>query len=376
MTPIRKGSNPVKIPFQIKSSDRTFASWANEVRTALLQLEGRVPTANVGRAVSSGAQLQFKIYGVRYDTEAEKWFCKVRPGWVRSRNPDADATEPIKDWMPTAGDPAVALDAVESPEIEIADGQTVYCRVTTSPKGIIEEEPTIEAAATPQAGEHFQPPDVPTAGDLYFPLCNITIEGDPEVVTLEQIQQGGPIDVVPNLPELKNVGEEREVFKGRESAGDTYDFRTLKQVEPDPDGLAIIKPEPEDDTEAGELETIDFKFITQKATLPQVQIEDVDDGEGIRVKGNDYDTAEAGVRKFTIDIKDGLVTSLTKDASGDGWWGTVGIQFDPNGGTLQTLELDFEDGSLVDVRCSQGVTGDGTEADPALVNFQIGDTDT
>jgi hypothetical protein len=311
MTPIRKGSNPVKIPFQIKSSDRTFASWANEVRTALLQLEGRVPTANVGRAVSSGAQLQFKIYGVRYDTGAEKWFCKVRPGWVRSRNPDSEAIEPIKDWMPTAGDPAVALDAEEPPEIEIADGQTVYCRVTTSPKGIIEEAPTVEAAATPEAGEHFQPPNVPTAGDLYFPLCNITIEGDPEVVTLEQVQQGGPIDVVPNLPELKSVGDEREVFKGRESAGDTYDFRTLKQIEPDADGFAIIKPEPEDDTEAGELETIDFKFITQRATGAQVQVEDVSDGEGIRVKGNDYDDTYFDPFGGSVEVIDGLVTGIT-----------------------------------------------------------------
>jgi hypothetical protein len=83
----------------------------------------------------------------------------------------------------------------------------------------------------------------------------------------------------------------------------------------------------------------------------------------------------ANVRKFNIVVKDGLVKSFTK-IDDSGWWGTVGIQFDPNGGTLQTLELDFEDGSLVDVRCSQGVTGDGTEADPALVNFQIGDTDT
>jgi hypothetical protein len=304
-------------------------------------------------------------------------FCKVRPGWVRSRNPDSEAEETIKDWMPTAGDPAVALDAEEPPEIEIADGQTVYCRVTTSPKGIIEEAPTVEAAATPEAGEHFQPPDVPTAGDLYFPLCNITIEGDPEVVTLEQIQQGGPIDVVPNLPELKNVGAEREVFKGRESAGDTYDFRTLKQLEADTDWFPIMKAEPDDPGEAADLEVIEFKYLTMRPSADaQVKFEEVADGAGIRVQGNDYDTAEAGVRKFTIDIKDGLVTSLTKDASGDGWWGTVGIQFDPNGGSLQTLELDFEDGSLVDVRCSQGVTGDGTEADPALVNFQIGDTDT
>jgi hypothetical protein len=373
MTPIRKGSNPVKVPFPIKSKDPTFAAWCNEVRTAIRQLEGRIPTANIGKSVSSS--LQFKIYGIRYDAQAEKWLCKVRPGWVRSRNPDSDATEPIKDWMPTAGDPAVALDADEPPEIEIADGQTVYCRVTTTAKGLIEEAPTIEAATTPEAGVHFQPPNQETEGDLYFPLCNITIEGDPEVVTLEQIQQGGPIDVVPNLPELKSVGDEREVFKGRESAGDTYDFRTLKQFDGGAAAQPIIKPEPADPGAAGDLEVIEFKYITQRGTGAEIKVVDVAAGEGIRIQGNDVDEDLANVRKFNIVVKDGLVKSFTK-IDDSGWWGTVGIQFDPNGGTLQTLELDFEDGSLVDVRCSQGVTGDGTEADPALVNFQIGDTDT
>jgi hypothetical protein len=309
MTPIRKGSNPVKVPFPIKSKDPTFAAWCNEVRTAIRQLEGRIPTANIEKSVSSS--LQFKIYGIRYDAQAEKWLCKVRPGWVRSRNPDSDATEPIKDWMPTVGDPAVALDDEEPPDIEIADGQTVYCRVTTTAKGIIEEAPTIEAATTPEAGVHFQPPNQETEGDLYFPLCNITIEGDPEVVTLEQIQQGGPIDVVPNLPELKNVGEEREVFKGRESAGDTYDFRTLKQIEPDAYGLPIIKPEPENETDANELETIDFKFITQREEDAQVQLEDLDDGEGILIKGNDYNDTYFDPFGGSVEVVDGLVTGIT-----------------------------------------------------------------
>lgn len=371
MTPIRKGLNPVKIPFPIKSTDPTFAAWCNEVRTAIRQLEARVPTANIGRTAT--AALQFKIYGVRYDTEAEAWKCKVRPGWVRTRNPDADATEPIKDWMPTVGDPAVALDADEPPEIEIADGQTVYCRVATTAKGIIEEAPKIEAADTPEAGVHFQPPNVETEGDLYFPLCNITIEGSPEVITLEQIQQGGPIDVVPNLPELRSVGEEREVFKGRESSGDTYDFRTLKQFDGGSASQPIIKPEPAEDPES--LEVIEFKYLTQRGSDPQVQIVDVASGEGIRIQGNDFNESYNDVRKFDIVVKDGLVKSFTK--SGDsGWWGTVGWQFTPaGGGSVQTLELDFEDGILVDVTNSQGApAGAGTEADPALANFQFGDT--
>ena len=60
MTPIRKGSNPVKIPFAIRSTNKTFAAWANETRTAIQQLEARMPTANVGRH-SGGHTYPWKI---------------------------------------------------------------------------------------------------------------------------------------------------------------------------------------------------------------------------------------------------------------------------------------------------------------------------
>ena len=95
MTPIRKGSNPVKIPFAIKSNDQTFAAWANEVVTAIRQLEARVPTANIGRG-SAATSSQFKV-SIRLDGATYK--VKVRPGYVRTINPDSAATEPVKDWM-------------------------------------------------------------------------------------------------------------------------------------------------------------------------------------------------------------------------------------------------------------------------------------
>lgn len=82
MTPIRKGSNPVKIPFALKCSDRTLAAWCNEVRTAFQQMQGRMPTANVGRPTTPAAQ-QFAPYGL--SKTGESWFVKVQPGYVISR---------------------------------------------------------------------------------------------------------------------------------------------------------------------------------------------------------------------------------------------------------------------------------------------------
>jgi hypothetical protein len=362
MNIIRKGSNPVKIPFQIKSTDPTLAAWCNEVRTAIRQLESRMPTMPQGKATRQ--PIQFKVYAVRYDANSEEWKCRVNPGYVRTINPDADATEPVKDWMPTVGSgPAVPLDADTAPEITITDGQTIYCRVATTPKGIIVAAPKIEAAATPEAGTHFQPPDADVEGDLYFPIADIEIAGDPEVVTVTQIQQGGPIVVVPNLPELKNIGEGYEVFAGREASGDTYDFRKLEQLEGS--GEPLIR----DDDPVGD--SIPFRRVAGKPSQAQVTVSG-SDADIIVIEGNGFDQNFAGIVK-NLNVIDGLVTGY--DDLAEGWWGQIGLQFQPaGGGSFQTLTIDVEGGIIVAVESSQGSAGDGTEDDPEIINFQFGDT--
>lgn len=44
MRPARKGLQPVKLPFAIRTSDKVLASWFNEARTCLQQLRDRIPT--------------------------------------------------------------------------------------------------------------------------------------------------------------------------------------------------------------------------------------------------------------------------------------------------------------------------------------------
>lgn len=53
MRPIRKGLNPVKLPFSLKTNHPILASWANEVRTSIQQLRDRIPTAG-GRGSTGG----------------------------------------------------------------------------------------------------------------------------------------------------------------------------------------------------------------------------------------------------------------------------------------------------------------------------------
>jgi hypothetical protein len=363
MNIIRKGSNPVKIPFQIKSTDPTLAAWCNEVRTAIRQLESRMPTMPQGKATRQ--PIQFKVYAVRYDANSEEWKCRVSPGYVRTINPDADATEPVKDWMPTVGSgPAVPLDADTAPEITIADGQTIYCRVATTEKGIIVEAPKIEAAATPEAGTHFQPPDADVEGDLYFPIADIEIAGDPEVVTITQIQQGGPIVVVPNLPELKNIGEGYEVFAGREASGDTYDFRKLEQLEGS--GEPLIR----DDDPVGD--SIPFRRVAGRPSQAQVTVSGSDE-DIIVIEGNGFDQNFEGIVK-NLNVIDGLVTGY--DEIAEGWWGGLDWY---NGGGTEALRLTFEAGVLVGVIKGDSSGGGGyaenpvagTEATPGYASILV-----
>lgn len=319
------------------------------------------------RGGAAADALQFSVT-VRLD--GETWKAKVRPGWVRSSNPDSGASEPFKDWMPTVGTgPAVPLNDAVTPEITVTSGQTVYCRVAATSKGVIEVAPKIEAGATPEAGVHFQPPNADVDGDLYLPIAKIEISGDPLVVTITQIQQGGPINVVPNLPEHKNVGGKFEVSQGRVAAGDTYNFRTLEQLSGV--GEEIIKG-----SGTGTGDTIPFRRIAQRATSPQVRVGEID-ADIIKVEGNGYDSTEGAVRKFSINVVDGLVTSFLRDDTG-GWWGTITHEFDLaaafGGGSPVTMVETYEAGSLISVTHSSGyASGDGTQGSPGVVVFNTRD---
>ena len=86
---IRKGLNPVKLPFALKTNHPILASWANEVRTSIQQLRDRIPTVGGNPAtgtsshpwrVSSAGASSVKILagcalGVRSPGTSRPWYC-------------------------------------------------------------------------------------------------------------------------------------------------------------------------------------------------------------------------------------------------------------------------------------------------------------
>jgi len=146
MTPIRKGANPVKIPFAIKSTDRIFAAWANETRTAIRQLEARIPTANLGWRAGGGASAPlFGSISRVPDSDPAEYQARFTLGYLTYQN--ANATEAEQgvtgylvpkirntdgDWISMDEVAPVVIPAVPLPAL----ASWVYLKVKTTEDGM------------------------------------------------------------------------------------------------------------------------------------------------------------------------------------------------------------------------------------------------
>ena len=277
MTPIRKGSNPVKIPFAIKSTDKTFAAWANETRTAIQQLEARMPTANVGRGLTAGNKPPFwtTIFQVE-GSDPATYEVSVKLGYLsyQSNTPAAQASElGTTGWIvPTIGGvsmergeekpptnpAALATFKADLKKLKVAlpaNESWVYLRVKTDtdgfPKPFSQEDGsfvTIEAFNQEQKSVHhirLSPESDEEEGDYFFLILKTKAdESDPPRPIAERRITGNR--EMPNqLIEIINLGEEseagrQEVYKGYDIAIDKHDLRAVLQQQTP--GVPIIEP--------------------------------------------------------------------------------------------------------------------------------------
>ena len=437
MTPIRKGFNPVKIPFAIRSTDKTFAAWANETRTAIQQLEARMPTANVGRGPAAGNKPPFwtTISQVQGSDPAE-YEVAVTLGYLsyQSNTPAAQDSElGTTGWIvPTiAGvsmeppvpqtDPPTKIPKLPLPDVE----SWVYLRVKTDVDGFPKDgEVTVEAFDEAQESIHhirLSPESGEEEGDYFFLILKTKAdESDPPRPIAERRITGNR--EMPNqLIEILNLGEEseggrQELYKGYDIALDKHDLRSVLQQQTP--GVPIIEPlapavdavppvvvdgtivtpgtpaiPPEEPGDYIRWRTIDgresYSESNNAETTRQIEVrqreEDDEELPGqkknvIEVVGNDYTTTESSVSKFTISVNDGLVTNFLKeDADSEGWWGTIQWIFYPSAGNPVSVDLDFEAGVLKRVRQDVGSGGGavdvpGTEAAPASIAHVTSDS--
>ena len=428
MTPIRKGSNPVKIPFAIRSTDKTFAAWANETRTAIQQLEARTPTANVGRGPAGSKPPFWATISRVPDSDPAEYQVFVTLGYLsyQSNTPAAQASE-----LGTTGwiIPTIAGVSMESADVNPlplpAVESWVYLRVKTDVDGFPKDgEVTVEAFDEAQESIHhirLSPESGEEEGDYFFLILKTKAdESDPPRPIAERRITGNR--EMPNqLIEILNLGEEdeegrQEVYKGYDKALDKHDVRAVLQqqtpgvaiIEPLAAAVDAVPPVVVDGTvvtpgspaipaeEAGDYirwRTVDGRVSTSESnnvdTRRQIEVRARDENDEnlpgqkknvIEVVGNDFTNSFTDVKKFNIGFNDGLIETFTKIASDDeGWWGTIQWIFYPSAGNPVSVDLDFEAGLLKRVRQDVGsVNGNvdvpGTEAAPASIAHVTSDS--
>jgi hypothetical protein len=257
----------------------------------------------------------------------------IANGYVINNDSRSTAEEVlVKHKVSNGQDPAQYLDDELSPLFEgVEPDAVIYVRVQTDDQGFIEDnEPEIFIGEENQTSIHYQPEPVPVTGDYYYPIAKIKrLEFEGEDGTFYQFVAEQIWDqhifTQQDLPTIKNVGEKREVFKELEEETSEYKFRTLEQLE-GTNSYEIIKKEPENPTEAADKETIEWKYLTTKASSPQIQLENIDDDKGIRIKGNNVTESFAGLVK-ALSVNDGLVTAFQE---AEGWSGEIQFDFVDN----------------------------------------------
>ena len=169
-------------------------------------------------------KLHFKVTGAVVDGSNYK--CRIRGGWCLNRVVSS-GTDAVTRVLPQISIDSVLTDLPpeDTAEIVLTAGQYVYLKVTTDPNDEFDDPPTIVAGDAGATSTQAQPPDESngsgTDGEYYYPIAYL------DSGVIKQIQQGGPMRHDPLLWEGENIGSGARVFKDRDTANNTYRFRSL-----------------------------------------------------------------------------------------------------------------------------------------------------
>ena len=222
----------------------------------------------------------------------------------------------------TADSAANAISVRECLPLEhtITIGQDLYVSYLTDAYGNITEEPAINVGTTP-ASTHHQPPtlaDDPegsgTGGNYYVKLGTLQANGDgakwvpnvtSEILHVHDLWAGENLSSEDGSP-LYNV------FKGRKSSTDAYQFRSLAQLGSD-EANPILKPHAEG-APPDQIEVYGVRGLSTGVEGLEPQVNVTVEGDDILVRGNNksakltiqtYDSTVLG----EVEWKDGLVVA-------------------------------------------------------------------
>jgi hypothetical protein len=194
MKPVRKGMNPIRIPFQLRSTSKAMASWANDVRVGMQQLRDRVDQYSTPKNGRGSRPLKAYVNGITL---------RITPGYVNGIMPTISGT---------------ALNAATPPVLTLSEGAnflhligdyqpTVYELVTGyaaigSAGTVAAPEFVLTASSTPSPAESYPIVSGGAGVDGNFDILWAKFTRTGSVVTVDIPSGGGDAEVVfmpPNL---------------------------------------------------------------------------------------------------------------------------------------------------------------------------------
>lgn len=384
MRPIRRGSNPIRLPSPIQTNNPALAQWVGEVNEAIRNLATRLPQANAPLLFGGGSSgyesviLPTKFFndGTSEEPEWKVEFTSAKL-WEHSMN-DAGFPHDIKiaDGYLT-DDPKKSLEIAEGTnDVWLRFDIKADCEVELdTPELIIGEAPENTPFWPNRPG--LDPDDLETKGSFGKTGTHIQRIG---TITLEEGKR----------PTWKSESPHAVVWIGQTEWEDSTPDDGQSLYHKFEEGKDFLKTAKNADTEVEEgaegvlndeeepfSEHLVFARICQKESDPQIHVTSEGDNESrkIIIKGNNFSTTISG-RVKGLSVDDGLITGADEEpAEEGGWWGTAVWTFYSPGASSQENQVRFtyEAGRLILVEKEQSSGGfeeeEGAEGTPGSVQF-------
>ena len=211
----------------------------------------------------------------------------VRGGYVLNRVVSS-GTDAVVRVIPEVSIEGVfeSLPPEETVELQLTASQAVFVQITTDDRDALDGTNPVQivVSGSTQSSDQAQPIDDenPSGDDgiYFYPIATLEVDDD-DIATVKQVQQGGPIVHDPLLWSGENVGDGKEIYKGRDTPTNRYQFRTIRE----------------------------------RASSPQIRVklEETlgEKADELTVEGNEFDGSLSNAKSVNISVIDGLVTSLS-----------------------------------------------------------------
>lgn len=285
----------------------------------------------------------FTVLSAKWNATAGKFLVKLQPGYVWEGDPRS-GTDIDVDHMPGVDDGQgglTPLDAEDAPTIEADAGDYIFIKTDLTKPGRVDGTPEALADSTDQDGVQYKP-DAPeeaggVEGEHWRKVAQlVAVPGNAEKVTIDQYHTGD-IELWPVVWEASHpAGAGQGAYHQYDLVNGKHEFRSHDMVyghEVTRSGSLIEHAfdgenlpgtgmyadvyKTRADTEAAGDDKAQFRTITQGDSADRQQIEIVQDGDKVRIQGNDVTElirireGEPGSYTYTnfLDIEDGLVKS-------------------------------------------------------------------